>query len=234
MDSHPPRCRPPEIARVQTAENFFAALRAGIRHGGHRACYLPKTDHIQMPRFEVFQSALAYYSTLAHEWTHWTGAVPRLNRELSTRFGGEPYAAEELIAELGAAFLCAELGLSNEPRPDHAAYLASWLRVLKNDKRAIFTAASKTEAAVDYMHGKQEEERLMSEFQTASSAIHPGLVRGGKENPIASRQQSNTNCTSTSDMSMNCTTTTYGGGSQTNAVFPVFLRTAAANPRRRS
>jgi antirestriction protein ArdC len=115
-----------------------------------------------MPRFEVFQTAIAYYSTLAHESTHWTGAVSRLNRELSTRFGGEAYAAEELIAELGAAFLCADLGLSNEPRPDHAAYLASWLRVLKNDKRAIFTAASKAQAAVDYMHGKQEEERLIA------------------------------------------------------------------------
>ena len=152
----------PDVERVQTAENFFSALGADIRHGGNRACYSPGTDHIQMPRFEVFQSAIAYYSTLAHESTHWTGAVSRLNRELSTRFGGEAYAAEELIAELGAAFLCAELGLSNEPRPDHAAYLASWLRVLKNDKRAIFTAASKAQAAVDYMHGKQEEERLIA------------------------------------------------------------------------
>ena len=110
----------PDVERVQTAENFFSALGADIRHGGNRACYSPGTDHIQMPRFEVFQSAVAYYSTLAHESTHWTGAVSRLNRELSSCFVGEAYAAEELIAELGESFLCAELGLSNEPRPDHA------------------------------------------------------------------------------------------------------------------
>ena len=85
----------PEVERVQTAENFFSALGADIHHGGNRACYSPGTDHIQMPPFEVFLSALAYYSTLAHESTHWTGAVSRLNRELSTRFGGEAYAAEE-------------------------------------------------------------------------------------------------------------------------------------------
>jgi len=152
----------PDVERVQTAEDFFSTLGADIRQGGNRACYSPGTDHIQMPRFEVFQSAIAYYSTLAHESTHWTGAAQRLNRELSTRFGGEAYAAEELIAELGAAFLCAELGLSNEPRPDHAAYVASWLRVLKNDKRAIFTAASKAQEAVDYMLGRQEEESLVA------------------------------------------------------------------------
>src|SRR5271167_524697 len=161
-----------EVQRVQTAENFFSALGADIRHGGDRACYSPETDYIQLPRFEVFQSALAYYSTLAHEATHWTGAVPRLNRELSTRFGGEAYAAEELIAELGAAFLCAELGLSNEPRPDHAAYVASWLRVLKNDKRAIFTAASKAQAAVDYMHGKQVGNHI--DYRNEDGPYHGG------------------------------------------------------------
>ena len=168
----PPQMPPiPDVERVQTAENFFSALGADIRHGGNRACYSPRTDHIQMPRFEVFLSALAYYSTLAHESTHWTGAVPRLNR---ARLGGEAYAAEELIAELGAAFLCAELGLSNEPRPDHAAYLASWLRVLKNDKRAIFTAASKAQAAVDYMQGKQEEERRsLSEICSSDLMVCP-------------------------------------------------------------
>ncbi len=152
----------PEIERVQNAELFFAALGADIRHGGYRACYVPKIDQIQMPRFEIFKSAIAYYSTLSHESTHWTGAPQRLNRQLSTRFGEEAYAAEELIAELGAAFLCADLGLSNEPRPENAAYVASWLKVLKNDKKAIFTAASKAQAAVDYLDSKQEEKRLVA------------------------------------------------------------------------
>jgi len=159
LPEQPPR---PEIERVQSAEEFFAALGADVRHGGYRACYVPKTDQIQMPNFQIFKSAVAYYSTLSHESTHWTGAPQRLNRQLSTRFGGEAYAAEELIAELGAAFLCAELGLSNEPRPENAAYVASWLRVLKNDKKAIFTAASKAQAAADYMHAKQGEKRLVA------------------------------------------------------------------------
>jgi antirestriction protein ArdC len=95
-----------------------------------------------------------YYSTLAHEATHWTGAPSRLSRDLSGKFGNEAYAAEELVAELGAAFLCAELSHSNGPRPDHAAYVSSWLTVLKRDKRAIFTAAAKAQAAVDWMHAE--------------------------------------------------------------------------------
>jgi antirestriction protein ArdC len=110
-----------------------------------------------MPPFEAFREAVPYYGTLAHEMTHWTGAETRLNRDLSGRFGNQAYAAEELIAELGAAFLCADLRLANEPRPDHAAYVQSWLQVLKNDKRAIFTAAAKAQAAADYLHGQRPE-----------------------------------------------------------------------------
>jgi len=106
-----------------------------------------------MPMFEAFPDRLDYYATLAHEATHWTGAENRLKRDLRGRFGSDAYAAEELIAELGAAFLCAGLGLTNEPRPDHAAYIASWLKLLRSDKRAIFTAASKAQAAADWMQG---------------------------------------------------------------------------------
>jgi antirestriction protein ArdC len=148
----------PEAERIQSAESFFAALNADIRHGGGRAYYSPSTDHIQMPCFEIFKDSIAYYSVLAHEATHWTGAAKRLNRDLSGRFGNESYAAEELVAEIGAAFLCADLGLVNEPRPDHAAYVASWLKVLKGDKRAIFAAASKAQAAADWMHSLQGEQ----------------------------------------------------------------------------
>jgi antirestriction protein ArdC len=104
-----------------------------------------------MPPFEAFKEPLFYYSVLSHEATHWTGAKCRLDRDLSGRFGSESYAAEELIAELGAAMLCAELGLPTDPREDHAPYVASWLKVLKNDKRAIFTAAAKAQAATDWM-----------------------------------------------------------------------------------
>jgi antirestriction protein ArdC len=84
-----------------------------------------------MPEFKQFRDPIAYYATLAHEHIHWTGHEKRCSREFGKRFGNEAYAMEELIAELGAAFVCAQLGLSNDPRPDHAAYLESWLKVLK-------------------------------------------------------------------------------------------------------
>lgn len=147
----------PEVQRLDHADEFFSALGADIQHGGGRAFYRPATDHIQMPPFEVFRSTVAYYATLSHEVTHWTGAKTRLDRDLKGRFGDEAYAAEELVAELGAAFLCADLGLANEPRPDHAAYVASWIKVLKNDKRAIFTAAAKAQQAASFAHDLQPQ-----------------------------------------------------------------------------
>ena len=154
----PPAPQPrPEVQRVAHADAFFQALGADIRHGGSRAYFKPSTDHIQMPDFAAFRDALSYYAILGHESIHWTGAEKRLHRDMSGRFGAEQYAAEELVAELGAAFLCADLGLSNEPRPDHAAYAASWLKVLKNDNRAIFTAAAKAQQAVDFAHSLQPQ-----------------------------------------------------------------------------
>lgn len=147
----------PEPGRIENAERFFSNLHADIRHGGNRAFYSPEFDYIQMPTFGQFDDPQAYYAVLSHEATHWTGAKERLARELGKRFGDEAYAAEELIAELGAAFLCSELSLSNEPRKDHADYIASWLKVLKNDKRAIFTAASKAQKAVDWMKERQNK-----------------------------------------------------------------------------
>lgn len=109
-----------------------------------------------MPPFTAFHDPIDSYSTLGHEAAHWSGAEHRLDRDLSGRFGNEAYAAEELIAELSAAFLSADLHLTNEPRPDHAAYVANWLKVLKNDSRAIFTAAARAQQAVDYLHGLQQ------------------------------------------------------------------------------
>lgn len=93
----------------------------------------------------------SYYSTLLHELTHWTAPEHRCNRALGKRFGDSAYAMEELVAELGAAFLCADLGVTNEPRMDHAQYLASWLTVLKGDNRAIFAAASAASKAVEFL-----------------------------------------------------------------------------------
>ena len=145
----------PEAERIGHAEAFFAAIGADIRHGGARACYVPSLDQIRMPPFEAFRDPVAYYATLAHEATHLTGHPSRCARDLRGRFGEEAYAAEELIAELGAAFLCADLALAPEPRPDHAAYVASWLKVLRGDKRAIFTAAAKAQQSADWMHARQ-------------------------------------------------------------------------------
>jgi antirestriction protein ArdC len=134
---------------------------AAIAHGGARAFYVPSADRIQMPPFESFRDACAYYATLIHELTHWTKHASRLNRDFGRkRFGDQGYAMEELVAELGAAFLCADLSLSPEPREEHASYIATWLKVLKQDRRAIFSAAAHAQRAADYLHGLQPSQHL--------------------------------------------------------------------------
>ena len=104
-----------------------------------------------MPERGAFHDAEGYYSTLAHECGHWTGSEQRLDRQFGKRFGNQTYAFEELIAELSAAFTCAHLGILNEPRDETAAYIASWIKVLEGDKRAIFTAASQADKATEYL-----------------------------------------------------------------------------------
>jgi antirestriction protein ArdC len=150
---------PPNLSaleRIEAGEAFAARTHAAIRHGENRAYYSISTDHVQLPPFETFRGSESYYATLLHELTHWTKHETRLNREFGRkRWGDEGYAAEELVAELGAAFLCADLGVTPEPREDHAAYLASWLTVLKNDKRAIFTAAAYAQKAADFLNAMQ-------------------------------------------------------------------------------
>lgn len=147
-------------ARDAGCEAFVRATRAHIRHGGDRAFYMPSTDGITMPMFGAFKAPQDYYSTLLHELTHWTSAESRCHRRLGVRFGDDAYAAEELVAELGAAFLCADLGVSAEPRADHASYIAGWIKVLKADNRAIFRAAALAEKAAGYLHGLQPDSDL--------------------------------------------------------------------------
>ena len=148
------------LTRLEFAERFFASTKATIQHGGNRAFYSPDRDIVQMPELHTFRDAESYYATLAHEMTHWTRHSSRLDRDLGRkRFADAGYAMEELVAEIGAAFLCADLGITPETRDDHAAYIASWLQVLKNDKRAIFTAASHAQKAADYLHGLATEGR---------------------------------------------------------------------------
>lgn len=145
-----------KLKLLALAEAFIAATGATIRHGGDRAYYSPKLDLIQLPVPEVFRDAESYAATTAHELTHWTAHPSRLNRDFGgQQFGDTGYAREELVAELGSAFLCADLGITPEPREDHASYLAHWIAVLKDDKRAIFAASAHAQKAVDFLHGLQ-------------------------------------------------------------------------------
>jgi antirestriction protein ArdC len=152
----PAQARLDPVQRVARADSFFASIGAHICHGGDMAGYSLKSDQVRMPPFEAFRDAESYYAALAHELTHWTRHPKRLDRDFGRkRFGDEGYAMEELVAELGAAFLSADLDLTPELRPDHAAYMDGWLKVLKSDKRAIFTAASHAQRAADFLHGLQ-------------------------------------------------------------------------------
>jgi antirestriction protein ArdC len=152
-----PAPRSETVQRIERAESFFAATGANVVHGGSRACYVLSTDNVHMPCIDFFRDSESYYATRAHETVHWTRHPSRLDRDFGRkRFGDEGYAMEELVAELGSAFLSADLELTPEVREDHAAYIASWIKVLKDDKRAIFTAASHAQRAADFLHGLQK------------------------------------------------------------------------------
>jgi antirestriction protein ArdC len=146
-----PDTETPIKERIERAEVFFHGINARVNHQGNRAFYSPADDSITLPPFAAFHTPTDYYSTRAHETGHWASAAGRCNRELGKRFGDNAYSVEELVAELTAAFTLAHLGLSSKPRPDHAQYIVSWLKVLKADKRAIFTASSKAQQAADFM-----------------------------------------------------------------------------------
>ena len=146
------------VQRIEHAEAFFASTRADIRYRGGQAYYAQELDYIQMPPIEAFTDAEAFYATLAHETVHWTKHQSRLERDFGRKSWGDAgYAHEELVAELGSAFLCADLELTPEVRDDHASYLSYWLEVLKSDSRAIFAAAAHAQRAVDYLRKLQPE-----------------------------------------------------------------------------
>jgi antirestriction protein ArdC len=151
----------PEAQRIQQAEDFFDRTGARIIETGTRAYYDSNADEIHMPPFSLFKKADYFYSTLAHETIHFCGHVSRCNRQLGNRFGSELYAVEELVAELGSAFLSAELQLETEPRTDNAPYCENWLKILKNDTRAIFTAASKAQEAVDWLLRQHDQNEVV-------------------------------------------------------------------------
>ena len=158
--------RPDLTTRLDAVDRFIANIGIEIREAGSRAFYRHRGlngdgDFIQMPPRALFTGTEtstpteAYYSTLLHEEIHGSGAQHRLDRQYGERFGDKVYAFEELVAELGAAFLCAHLEVTNTPRLDHAQYCASWLEVLKGDAKAIFTAASHATRAVEFLCGLQ-------------------------------------------------------------------------------
>ena len=146
----------PLSERLAQADQFVTTTGVTIRHGGNQAYYSPAADHIQLPPFEAFKDKESYYATVLHELTHATRHATRLDRDLGRqRFGDAGYAREELVAELGAAFLCTDLGITPEIREDHADYIGHWLKVLAEDKHAIFQAAAHAQRAADYLQGLQ-------------------------------------------------------------------------------
>ena len=152
--------------RLEQVDAYIAATGAEFREGGQRAFYRHRDskgdgDFIQMPPRDLLTGTAtstpteSYESTRLHELAHYSGAAHRLNRQFGERFGDKAYSFEELVAELSAAFLCAELEITNTPRADHAQYISSWVAVLKGDTKAIFTAASLATRAVEYLNGLQ-------------------------------------------------------------------------------
>jgi antirestriction protein ArdC len=146
----PLRIRNPDT-RDDLADEFLRSTGADIREGHGEAYYVPSQDFISMPAFGAFNGVDHFYGTMFHELTHWTAHKSRLDRDLKNRFGSREYGAEELIAELGAAFLCSEFGFDGDLR--HAGYISHWIELLKADKRAFFTASSQASKAADYLRG---------------------------------------------------------------------------------
>lgn len=157
-----PKTKSPEheLDRNQEIFQFVDRVDPEIIVGGNIACYVPSRDLIRMPEFDQFHTVDGYCQTLMHELTHWTGHESRVDRPIKNRFGDQAYAVEELIAELGSSYLCAAFGIDMDGRQgiaQHASYIESWLTVLKNDKRAIFTAASKAQKAVEWLTNLADE-----------------------------------------------------------------------------
>lgn len=147
------------VAEVTDVDAFFANTNAKISYGGDRAFYVPGTDRIRIPAIKTFKDKESFHATKAHEFIHWTGHESRLHRTLLGEHGSDDYAREELVAELGSAFLCSTLGIVAGVRPDHASYIGMWLKALRNDRKFIFSAATKAQAAVDHLKSYQSQQQ---------------------------------------------------------------------------
>jgi antirestriction protein ArdC len=146
------------IERIAQSDAFFRHSGAVLEECGNKAFYEISRDIIRVPRLEAFRDAESHAATLIHELCHWTRHPTRLDRDLGRkRFGDAGYAMEELVAELGSAFLCADLAITPEDREDHAAYISCWLKVLQDDRKAIFSAAAHASKAVDFLKSLQPD-----------------------------------------------------------------------------
>lgn len=161
----------------ERAESILKASGADIRHGGDRAFYKPVSDYIQMPDRGQFPNAGNYYATAIHELGHWTGHETRLDRDLANPFGSEAYAKEELRAEIASMILGAEIGLGHDPG-QHVAYVASWIKALKEDPMEIFRAAADAEKIQDYVLAFEQK---LTQEQDAVQIQQP-------EQPVATNQ----------------------------------------------
>jgi len=148
----PPREIPNEEEnKLEKVEVFVNHHKLNLKNGFDHACFIPSKDEIHMPYITNFKSTEDYYATLLHEMTHWTGHEKRLDRKLKTSYGTEAYAFEELVAELGAAMLCNHLNIQGKLQ--HTEYIASWLKVLQNDEKAVLRASAQAQKAFDYIVG---------------------------------------------------------------------------------
>lgn len=151
----------PLIERIEKVDQFVKHTSALIEYKGNSACYIPSIDTIYMPPADAFidtetsTATESYYSTLLHELTHWTGSKERLNRQGGKKFGDKNYGTEELVAELGAAFLCAELEITRATKLDHASYIDCWLKRIKENKHCLFTAAGEASKACGFLQNLQ-------------------------------------------------------------------------------
>lgn len=145
--------------KKKDVEFFIANTEAVIDHGQNSAFYSPLTDHIGMPSLEMFDTDVDYFSTLLHELTHWTGHKDRCDRDQANKFGTEEYAKEELVAEVGSAFLCRILGIEKTVREDHAKYLNNWIKIIQDDSKAMVKAFSQAQKSIDFLEKLQLEKR---------------------------------------------------------------------------
>jgi len=164
---------------IEDAEKVINDSGADIRHGGGKAYYSPRTDHIQMPERHYFVDEPHYYATLLHELAHWTGAKKRLDRLTEAKFGTPDYAKEEIRADLTSLFLSAELGIPYDPK-DQAAYIGNWIQVLKNDKNEVFKAAADASKACDYILGKNREIENPDMEGSHAAAVSESRVAGAR------------------------------------------------------